>query len=137
MQAAAAEWTDLTLPVLTSVLLRAPPLGLGTVLALLERADGAVAVCALRDLALRVCVCVIWPFFKISVLPSRGCDHRDLKYEPDLIKSGGRAPSGLSEAGGAGEGPRRQVPTAGVLWRGHVWALSRSCTTRTEPRPSS
>lgn len=43
----AAEWTDLTLPVLTSVLLRAPPLGHGTVLALLERADGAVAVCAL------------------------------------------------------------------------------------------
>lgn len=39
-----AEWTDLTLPVLTAVLLLAPPLGPGTVLALLERVDGAVAV---------------------------------------------------------------------------------------------
>lgn len=39
-----AEWTELTLPVLTSILLCTPPLGQDTVLALLERADCAVAV---------------------------------------------------------------------------------------------
>lgn len=38
------EWTDLTLPVLIAILLLAPPLQDATVLALLERIEGAVAV---------------------------------------------------------------------------------------------
>jgi len=54
------EWTDLTLPVLTAILLVTapylPPLGDATVLALLERLEGAVAVRFCLDTTIPSCL---------------------------------------------------------------------------------
>ncbi len=97
------EWTDLTLPVLTAILLVTapylPPLGDATVLALLERLEGAVAV--------RFCLDTTIPSCLQQLAKSNPIAHSQY-----TTTTGGRPPGGLAQTGGAGERARGEALAA-------------------------